>query len=32
MEQLAADAGLELAGAPPERVRELWESAGPGAQ
>jgi hypothetical protein len=29
---LAADAGIDLADASPERVRELWESAGPAAQ
>jgi uncharacterized protein YabN with tetrapyrrole methylase and pyrophosphatase domain len=32
MEQLAAGAGVDLAAAPPERVRALWESARPDAQ
>jgi tetrapyrrole methylase family protein / MazG family protein len=32
MEKLAADAGVDLAAAPAERVRELWEIAGPSAQ
>jgi tetrapyrrole methylase family protein/MazG family protein len=32
MEQLAADAGVDLAAAPAERVRELWENAGTSAQ
>jgi hypothetical protein len=32
MEQLAADAGLDLAAAPPERVRDLLERAAPGAE
>jgi len=29
MEELAGAAGVDLAAAPPERVRELWESAAP---
>jgi tetrapyrrole methylase family protein / MazG family protein len=31
MEQLAIDAGVDLASAPPAQVRELWEQAGGGS-
>ena len=32
MEQLASEAGVDLAAAPAEQVRELWESAASGAE